>query len=147
MPDIILVMGGFVAGLIGLAAVYYGWQKYKQHRLITETPTTKIRDIDSEGQVELIGEISSLADGGGFASPIGQTDDIVFAAWKAEEWNERGDWESWRTLATGMRAEPFYIDDGTDKVQVAIENQSSNKRFLSALVTRHRGRRGWRRGR
>lgn len=131
MFGIILVIGGLVAGLIGLAAVYYGWQKRKQYQLITETPTTRIQDIDGGGQVELVGEISGPADGGGFASPIGQADDTVFAAWKAEEWNERGDQSSWRTLATGMRAEPFYIDDGTDQVRVEIEDRSSKKGFLS----------------
>jgi hypothetical protein len=131
MPSIILVIGGLVVGIIGLVAGYYGWQKRKQHQLITETPTTKVQDIDGEGQVELVGEISGPADDGGFASPIGQAADTVFAAWEAEEWNESGDRSSWRTLATGMRAEPFYIDDGTDQVRVAIEDQSSKKGFLS----------------
>lgn len=131
MVSILLVVGGIIAGIIGLAAVYYGWQKHQQHQLITETETTKIESIDSEGQVELVGEISGSANGDGFASPVGQRDDTVFAAWEAEEWNERGDHSSWRTLATGMRAEPFHIDNDTGQVQVAMDDRSSKKGFLS----------------
>jgi hypothetical protein len=125
MVSIILVIGGFIAVAIGLTVAYRGQQKRKLHQLVTETPTTEVQNIDSEGRVELTGEISSPADGGDFASPIGQRDNTVFSGWKAEEWNERGDHSSWKTLSSGIHTEPFYLDDGTGQVQVTIDNQAN----------------------
>lgn len=131
MVSILFVVGGIIAGIIGLAAAYYGWQKHQQHELITETETTEIRNIDTEGPVELIGEISNSEEDNKFVSPIGRKVGTVFSAWKSEEWSEHGDWSSWRTLANGIQAEPFHIDDGTGQVQVAIEDCASKKGFLS----------------
>lgn len=125
MVSIILVIGSLIAVSIGLMAAYRGWQKRKLHQLITDTPTTEVQNIDSKGRIELTGEISSGADSDGFASPVGQRDNTVFAGWKAEEWNERGDHSSWKTLASGIHAEPFYLDDGTDQVRVAIDDQAN----------------------
>jgi hypothetical protein len=95
--------------------------------LVTETPTTDIRNISSEEQIELAGEISGPVDSDGFTSPIGQTDDTVLAAWEAEEWDESGDHGGdWRTLASGIDSTPFHLNDGTDQVRVAIENRADD---------------------
>ena len=126
MVDLVVVGVGLFASVVGLGACLTGWRKRKHHRLITETPTTDVRHIDSEGQVELAGEIDGTADGDGFVSPIGRADDTVLAAWEVEEWNESGDHSNWQTVGSGIDSTPFRLSDGTDQVRVAIEDRDDD---------------------
>jgi hypothetical protein len=43
----------------------------------------------------------------------------VVAAWRVEEWDERGDTARWREVARGVEATAFDVDDGTGAVAVA----------------------------
>lgn len=119
-----LVVSGPVIIIFGLVAAGIGWHQRKQYQLIAGTPTTDIRNIDSEGLVELKGTISGSADGSGFVSPIGQTDETVFAAWLVQEWNEHtpNSGSNWKLLASGTDSETFHLDDGTDQVRVVVED-------------------------
>lgn len=117
---------GFIISAIGVLLAVGGWQQRKKHQLITKTPTTDIQDITSEGTVELNGTISRPVDGRGFVSPIGQTDGTVYTRWMVQEWNERGERSTWRPIASGTDSVPFYLDDGTDQIQVAVGDGSSD---------------------
>lgn len=101
-----------VAGVVGR----YGWRQRRHRALVTETPTTAVRDLDEEGLVELEGEVAAAET---FESPIGG-DEAVLSAWEVEEWDERGESEMWETRATGVYATPFALDDGTGEVRVEV---------------------------
>jgi hypothetical protein len=122
MVDVILVGLGFVVSLFGLTQCYSGWKKFKQHRLVTGTPTTEIQNIDSEGQVELRGAIVRPTTGNGFASPFNQTGDTVIAGWRIEEYNEHGE-DNFQTIASGVKSTPFHLNDGTGQIQVALKDR------------------------
>lgn len=137
-PTLSLLLIGGCSAIIGLVMAGIGWQQRKHHQLVTGTPTTEIRTIDSEGRVELQGTISGPAAGSGFVSPIGQTDETVFVAWKIEEWQPDDDEkrqnhnvpgsqrDHWQTIAAGFDAVPFHLEDGTDQIRVEIEDSSAD---------------------
>jgi hypothetical protein len=110
-----IVLGLFtlvIAGLVGR----FGRRQHRRQSLVTGTETTAVRDIDEEGLVELKGRVRSEDT---FESPIRGTDSAV-AAWEIEEWDERGSSEMWETLASGVYATPFTLDDGTGEVRVEV---------------------------
>lgn len=123
----LLFMGGCFT-VVGLAAAGFGWQQRKHKTLVTDTPTTEIRTLDSEGPVELQGTISEPTDGSGFVSPISQTTDAVFTTWKVEQWSADSDRDgsTWANIARGIDSVPFYLDDGTGQVRVEIGERSSD---------------------
>lgn len=131
---IVLVGSGLVLTLGGGGGMLYGWRQRKPNQLITETETTDIRAIDREGPVELTGTISSAATGTGFTSPLGQQDQTVFAGWEVEEWDDHTQESAWIPIASGTVSEPFYLDDGTARVRVAIEDRSLAVRWEFADV-------------
>lgn len=122
MLDLGLGMGGIVLCVISLMTTKKGWEHRTMYNLVADEPVIAVRDIKREGSVELEGTISS-SDGDGFVSPIGQREETVLAAWKVERWDEIGENSpsQWRTVATGIDAEPFYLTDDTDRVRVEID--------------------------
>lgn len=126
MDSTIYLGTGFFVSAIGVLLAVSGWQQRKEHQLVTETPTTDIQDINSEGLVELKGTISGPVDGREFVSPIGQTDGAVFTRWMVREWNEGGENNTWRVIGRGTDSVPFYLDDGTDQIQVAVGDEPSD---------------------
>lgn len=110
-----LVIGGVllvVAGVVGRI----GWKQHRRRGLVTETPTTEIRNLQDGGPVELVGEVTAE---GTFSSPI-RGEEAVLSAWEVEEWDERGKSGMWATLASGVYSRPFSIDDGTGEVRVEV---------------------------
>ena len=121
-----LVIGGIVSGVIGIGIAAMGWRDLKLYNvLFTGTPTTDIQNINSEEKVEFEETISGPVDGSGFVSPIGQRDETVFAMWYVYEWkigpNEK-DRRAWSGVSSGMYSVPFYLDNGTDRIQVEVGN-------------------------
>lgn len=90
-----------------------------------------LRSQLDEQQVELSGTISGPVDGSGFVSPISQTEDSVFAKWDYYEWAHDDDDSAlgWRLGDSGMYSVPFYLDDGTGRIQVAIDDCSRDVRW------------------
>lgn len=126
--ELILLFIGGCFSVVGLAMAGFGWQQRKHHQLVTGTPTTDIRSLDSEGLVELQGTISEPASESGFVSPIGQTTNTIFATWAVEEWSHDSsrDKSTWANIAGGIDSVPFYLDDGTGQVRVEIGDRSSD---------------------
>lgn len=106
--------------VLGIAAIIgrLGRRQQRRRRLVTETPTTEIRSLDSEGLVELKGEVAATET---FRSPVGN-DESVLSAWEIDEWDESGTTDLWETRATGIYATPFSIADGTGEVRVDVGN-------------------------
>lgn len=129
--DTELVLSGLGACVFGLLAVRNGWRRRRQHRLVTGTDTSAIRDIDAEGRVEIEGEVVGPADGSEpFTSPVDRRNGTVLAAWEVEEWNESRDNHRWETVASGIRSRPFVVDDGTDRVRVAVGDRRFESQHL-----------------
>lgn len=114
------LLGGVVLAVGGAAASVWGWRRDTRHQLIDDTPTTDVRNITEPGIVELSGEVVPAPDAGDepFTAPFSGTKNCVVAGWEVEDWDERGDYSNWRTEGDGIRAVPFYLDDGTDRVLV-----------------------------
>jgi hypothetical protein len=113
------LLGGVVLLVAGGGVGLFGWRRRGLQRLVAETPTTDARAIADPGVVELTGTVEPAPEEGPgtFDSPVGRRDCVV-AGWEVEEWDERGDHSSWKTLGDGIRSVPFYVDDGTDRVLV-----------------------------
>lgn len=111
---------GVVLLALSVPVGLYGWRQADRHETVSETPTTEIRQIREPGVVELEGRVRAEET---FASPIRQVD-CVLAAWAVEEWSESGKHSSWQTVATGVYAAPFDLDDGTDQVRVEVGDHS-----------------------
>lgn len=127
MEITIHLVAALVTGFFGILAGRSGLKKRKEYRAITETPTTDIRNVTSEGTVEFTGTIDEPVDGRGFVSPISQTADTVFAVWYVYEWKKGSESSvKWGQIDGGMYSVPFYLDDGTARIQVAIGNHPSD---------------------
>lgn len=111
---------GVVLLALSVSVGVYGWRQAGRHDVVTETPTTEVRQIRETGLVELEGQVRV---GETFESPI-QRRECVLAAWEVEEWHESGKHSDWVTIATGIYAESFELDDGTDRVRVEIGDHS-----------------------
>ncbi|PSQ39198.1 hypothetical protein BRD13_04015 [Halobacteriales archaeon SW_5_70_135] len=98
--------------------LHFGLQRRGPYGLVTETPTTEIRQLREPGLVELKGTARETDDHGTFESPIGRRS-CVFAAWSVEEYQSSGKHSSWNTVASGVRSVPFAVDDDTGRVTVA----------------------------
>ncbi|MFC4359992.1 GIDE domain-containing protein [Halobium salinum] len=122
--DTELVLGGLGGCLFGLLLLWDGLSRRRQHRLVTRTETTEIRQLTETGRVEIEGEVVGPADGSEtFTSPVGERPGTVLAGWAVEEWSERGKRQRWTTLASGVYSRPFVVDDGTGRVRVALDDR------------------------
>lgn len=121
--NLILVSFGAIFAFVGAAFCYVGWKRRERYQMVTETETTVIQEIKHEGTIELEGTVAQpVSKDGDFDAPISQDPETVLAGWRVEEWDERGQSNEWRTLATGIYSEPFVLEDATGSVQVAIGN-------------------------
>lgn len=114
-------LAGIVLLFLSVSVGVYGWRQAGRHDVVTETPTTDVRQIREPGVVELEGAVRA---GETVASPI-QRRECVLAAWEVEEYTETGKHSTWKTIATGIYAEPFELDDGTDRVRVEVGTHSA----------------------
>jgi hypothetical protein len=142
MANLTFAVLGMIAVGGGAFGVAWGLKRRGPYELITETPTSKILSLREPGLVELKGAVKRLdrTDLGGtgrgdaeatFRSPLGGREDAVLAAWKVEEWNERGDHSSWQTIASGVWSVPFVLDDGTGELVVDVGDHADSAGLLS----------------
>lgn len=103
--------------------------------MITELTDTTSGTIDRgahqpavDPMVELSGTISGPVDDSEFISPISQTEEIVFVKWAFYEFERDGEDSSpsWQFGGSGVYSVPFYLDDGHDRIQVSIGEQSQD---------------------
>lgn len=129
MPTLVGTLVGLGLVVVGLVGAGYGWKRYRIYRLVAGTPTTDARSVVEEGVVELTGEVVA---GETMDSPIRGVD-CVLAGWLAEEWDESGDGSHWATIATGVEATPFRLDDGTGTVRVEVPSRASGSSLLASV--------------
>lgn len=113
--------GGVVAlAYAGCIMFIYGFYKYRDYRLVCDTPTAKVRSA-SMGRVELKGKAKPAANNGLVQSPITKTDCIGYHV-KIQRWDEEDD--NWETFHHDRHEPTFFLDDGTAKAAVdASEGQ------------------------
>ena len=96
-----------------------GYDTRKTLRLVQDTATSKVRSMPV-GRVELQGEVASH--GRTFDPPYHETE-CVYVDWAAKRREKHTDEDgnthyTWETVASGTRAAPFDIDDGTGRATV-----------------------------
>ena len=111
-----MLCGGF---LLGLYLMYDGYDTWKTLRLMQDTATSKVRSMPV-GRVELQGEVVSY--GRTFDPPYHETA-CVYVDWAAKRREKHTDEDgnthyTWETVASGTRAAPFDLDDGTGRATV-----------------------------
>lgn len=126
-----LAIGSLVA-LAGVGLSIYGWRRRRYHRAIVGTPTRDVRQVDRPGPVELVGEVVAADDS--FDAPLSGADETVVAGWSVEEWSETGDHSRWTTVADGVDAVPFLLDDGTDRIRVDPGSHASRGGLLGRVT-------------
>ncbi len=102
----LLLAGGVFLFLLGFLHVY-------DRRLIENTPTSKCRAV-ALGPVELAGRVAAPKP---LASLIAQLP-CVFSQVDIQQLRQRGKSEAWATVHKQEFKLPFYVDDGTGKVEV-----------------------------
>jgi hypothetical protein len=123
--------------IAGTGLLLYGWRRRSYHAKIAETPTTDILQIDEPGLVELSGEVVPNEDaerGRTFETTLSETEDTVVAGWCIEEWSESRKFDRWSTLARGVDAVPFVLDDGTGEVMVDVGSQGQRASYFGGIL-------------
>lgn len=115
--------GGVLLFLAGVLSLYQGWNQRQLASLIDETPRSDIADVRSSGTARVRGEIVPQAERDTFTSPITGDDNCVLSAWEIKEQYDTPKTNSWERAAWGVRAVPFYLSDGTEKILVDIDDE------------------------
>ncbi|MFQ3318534.1 MAG: hypothetical protein ACI8UR_001763 [Natronomonas sp.] len=105
-------------------SLYYGWNRRRAATLVEETPRTGVTDIRSPGIVRVRGTVVPEHELDTFTSPIAADEGCVLSAWEIEEKYDTAKNRTWEPAAWGIRTVPFYIDDGTDRILVDVENRT-----------------------
>ena len=102
--------------LIGLLLIYGGFNSLKRAKIIKNTSPERVRSL-AVGRSEVHGQTRIAADV--LCEPFG-TDLCLYRRWKVEEYRKSGknNNRSWRTIASGREAVPFYVEDETGAVLV-----------------------------
>jgi hypothetical protein len=114
VSDLVAVPALLVA--LGFVGIYTGWKRRAIHARMTGVDRLPIRELASPGTTELAGTAAPVGDP--LDAPLTDRTAVV-AAWKIEEWDERGDRGHWREVARGVETARFKLDDGTGSVEVA----------------------------
>jgi len=101
---------------LGCVGLYSGWKRRGIHARMAAVDPTPVLQLSNPGTVEVEGTVRSVAEP--FSAPVTGREAAV-AAWKVEEWDERGDTSTWREVARGIETPGFELDDGTETVAVA----------------------------
>jgi hypothetical protein len=101
-----------------------GIRRWRQRNLIKNTPTQKVRSL-SMGPSEMKGK-AVTDDLETIRAPFSD-DDCVIAEYEIEEYDDDDDDSggSWRTVREGVLHTPFYLDDGTGKVLVRPDDDTT----------------------
>ncbi|WP_162224522.1 hypothetical protein [Halorussus amylolyticus] len=118
MPSETLIWTVLSLAAVGVGAwlCYRGLTLHRQRKLIEETPTEDIWNLDL-GPAEITGTAKPI-DGETLRAPF--TDETCLAAtWEIEEWDEGGKHSSWRTEGSGsVSVSAFEVEDDTASIVV-----------------------------
>jgi hypothetical protein len=109
--------------LVGGFLFWLGFRKYREYRLLEDTPRALVRSIPM-GFVHLNGKSTGEHL---LTSPLTRTPCYYYKAW-VELWTMKGqdDRKDWETIRTEADARVFNLDDGTGKVTVIPHNADFN---------------------
>ncbi|WP_435102196.1 hypothetical protein [Halarchaeum sp. P4] len=121
-----LVVVPVLAATLGVVLLYTGWKRRRIHGQLSDVDPTPIRELATPGVVEVEGTATPRDHP--FVAPITGRD-AVLAAWKVEEWDERGDTSTWREVARGIEAPAFDVEDetGTLAVEAVSKRNTAGK--------------------
>ncbi len=105
---------GIVALLIGIAALYFGFRRYKQYHLVRSIPTSKIRSI-AMGLVEAAGKVKKFKNT--FVSPL-SNEPCVYWRVLVERCVHRRRSAHWETVVNKGSGTHFLLKDETGEVLV-----------------------------
>ena len=111
--------------LVGGFLFWLGFRKYREYRLLEDTPRAPVRSIPM-GLVHLNGKSTGEHL---LTSPLTRTPCYYYKAWvELWTWTMKGKDDSmdWKTIRTEADARVFYLDDGTGKVRVNPYNADFN---------------------
>ncbi|MDY7081193.1 MAG: GIDE domain-containing protein, partial [Halobacteria archaeon] len=103
---------------IGILALYGAVHKHRQKRLVTDTPTSKVRSL-AMGPVEFKGKAEKHEET--LTSPFSDEECVAYT-YGIEEYTkyhtDDGTEYKWKSVEAGKRAVPFFVNDGTGRVLV-----------------------------
>lgn len=98
---------------------YQGFVRWREYRLIADTPTSKIRSMPM-GTVEVNGRASKGTEDSVLESPLSE-EECLYYNYEVEELQSTGKNSYWETISSGESGVRFFLEDGTDKVIVDPE--------------------------
>lgn len=115
-PLLLREVGSAAVFGLGLLVLYGGVAQYRRRRVMMDTPTSKVRSL-ALGAVEIKGVPEKHEDV--FESPFTRTDCVMYT-YTVEVYSTGGPNTSggWSTVEAGVKAAPFYLNDGTGRVLV-----------------------------
>lgn len=116
-------VGYAVVGAVGgVWLIRTGFRRWRQRRLIADTPTENVRSL-SVGPSELKGRARST-ERGSITAPFSEEDCLV-AKYEIEQYEEdNDDGGSWRTIEEGVLHVPFALEDDTGRVLVEPDDDA-----------------------
>jgi len=117
MPLETTIVLGLLITAVGLT-LWKGFAYLNKYRLITGTPTSKIRSAH-QGYVEVIGHISEASDNALRAPLSGR--ECVWYSFSVSRFQSTGKKHSWRIERQGSSDQFFQVDDGSGKCLVDPE--------------------------
>lgn len=129
-PTFWLVVG-FGGGLI---IFFRGFKKYREYRVVEDTPEIPIRSI-SMGLVNIRGTAAGQEQ---LVSPVSRTPCYLYRV-IVEKWHQDGNNSGWRHYATDIGAVKFYLEDTSGKVLVDTQNAELDLQLASEREVRSGG--------
>lgn len=115
-PLLLEEVGSAAVFALGLLVLYGGVAQYRKKRVMRDTPTSKVRSL-ALGPVEVVGVPEKHEES--FNSPFTGEDCVMYVysvdVYKTGGRNSSG---GWSTIEAGVKAAPFYVNDGTGRVLV-----------------------------
>lgn len=115
-PLLLEEVGSAAVFALGILALYGGVAQYRKKRVMRDTPTSKVRSL-ALGPVEIKGKPEKYEES--FESPFSGKECVMYVysvdVYKTGGPNSSG---GWSTVEAGVKAAPFYVNDGTGRVLV-----------------------------
>lgn len=112
-----LVIVDLLLGVVGVGLALLAFGRFKQWRLILDTPTSKCAGAQA-GLVELKGQVR--ADGETvLTSPLTNQRCVHYSV-RVEQYERRGNTHRWRTLMNDVQRVPALLDDGSGRAKLDL---------------------------
>jgi hypothetical protein len=109
--------------IIGVALLFYSYTTFRDYQLIRDTATSKVQSL-SVGTAEVKGKAKPIKKDGekvAYRHPLTR-DPVLYYDLVIQEHRENDDGSDWHTVKSDEVGKRFFVDDGTGKVEVKVEN-------------------------